>query len=85
MASDLSNLAQKVIVPPTPNAPVVSDPVAYEIRVFPNQLKLFAVGEVPIGTPCGTQATDGYYFVDESQVDLKNSYKGGALVAKCST
>ena len=56
---------------------------AYEIRVSKSGLRLLVAGTIALGEPCISQASDGLWFVKQSQVALKASYKGGTLVARC--
>lgn len=86
--SAASNAAQRVVNPPTPNPPVVTQ--ATIARLWRNGLK-YEVGRVALNVPCGTLKLDGrradWYTVPRETVTL-NKYGrrlpvGSTIVAKC--
>lgn len=90
--SAASNVASKVVDPPTPNPPVLGaiSPTVYDVR--PNE-QTFAfdrgqrVGSVKLGAKCDETRTTGqdYYALERpSRVVLTKTPRSVALVAKCA-
>lgn len=86
--SAASNAASRIVSPPVPNPPVVTQ--ATIARLWRNGLK-YEVGRVALNVPCGTLKLDGrradWYTVPRETVTL-NKYGrrlpvGSTIVAKC--
>lgn len=93
LESAASNVAVKVVSPPTPGAPTnltVTEPVAYDIR--PNETTFAfdrgrAVGTARLGAACDEDRTtgQGFYALERpSRVKLTREPRSTALVAKCA-
>lgn len=90
--SEASNVASRVVNPPTPQPPTitVTVPVAFEINLTPSGLMKLGrdVGSVPVGTECSEDAIVAnnratYYAVPAEAVSLYRKPKSSLLVAEC--
>lgn len=68
--------------PPVPGK-VTVDSVAYEIQKSNDNLKLAAVGTVPLGIACKDQDANGLNVVPRAQVTVSGSSKPSVMVARC--
>lgn len=91
--SAFSNVAQKVVPNPTPNAPVLSATItlAYDLKGISRDGTILlgrAVGTVELGTPCidyAYQTNKGtYHMVDPANVKLTRASRSPAIVTKCA-
>jgi len=86
--SDASNVAVKIVPPPTPKPPLLSTiTIAYETwRFFGRTYLGRSVGTVPLGTPCGELVTGrNWYEIPADAVALTRTPRPGPLVTQCAS
>lgn len=72
LTSEPSNADDDVTVEPPPNAPIVTvADTGYRMDLgYLNQIKIAAIGVVPVGYPCKTETVMGLHLVDRKALKL---------------